>query len=156
MPELNHSIIQNAIKVLLESDSTLYDAASTNGAKLITIQQGIPLGDNYTTELLPGAFITLESERFENIGAVESQVTSAIEHHIKYKIRVIVADNSSKKNEQLLNEFQKKILDIIENNNDLSNSVDSCFPESITRVREDAKNSILVRDIIVRCVATTN
>jgi hypothetical protein len=156
MTELDHTTIEQAIEALLEANTTLYDSTSVTGTKLINIEEGLPLTNDLIPQLLPACYITLESETLKNKGSLTSNVMNVIEHDIRYKIRIAVSDIGAKESEDLLNDFQKQILDILEDNNKLSNNVDSCFPERISRVEESAHNRFFARDIILHCIKTTN
>lgn len=153
--EINHTTIEQAIEALLKADSNVFDAASTDGTKLIRIEEGLPLFSD-VTQILPGAFITLESEAFRNLGTLASNTITSFQHDIRYKIRIAVAGSGVKSTEEILNSLQKEILEVIEANNKLSDTVDSCFPESVQRVKEDDKQIIFARDIIIHCVKTSN
>ena len=156
MAEINHTTIEQAIEALLEADSDVYDNASTDGTKLISIEEGIPLASDMQTELLPGAFITMESERIRNKASLSSNSITGIEHEIRYRIRIALSDYGNKQSESILNTLQKEILEVIESNNKLSSNVDSCFPESVIRVQELANKNIFARDIVIKCIVTTN
>jgi len=156
LTELNHTTIEQAIEALLEADANVYNAASVDGTKLISIEEGIPLASDIVPELLPGAFITFESERIRNRGVVESNAMKSIEHEIRYRLRFAVGEYGNKQSEAVLNTLQKEILEVIEANNKLSATVDSCFPETINRKQELAIKNIHARDIIIRCVVTTS
>lgn len=156
MTELDHTTIEQAIEALLEANVTLYDSTSVSGTKLINIEEGLPLTNDLIPQLLPSCYITLESETLKNKGSLSSNIMDVIEHDIRYRIRIAVSDIGSKESEDLINDFQKQILDILEDNNKLSNTVDSCFPERIQRVEESAHNRFFARDIILHCVKTTN
>ena len=156
MAEINHTTIQQAIEALLKADANVFNASSTDGSKLVNIEEGIPLASDIEPAVLPAAFITLDSERIKNKGAVFSNTVSVLEHEIRYRIRFVVADTGNKESENVLNILQKEILEVIEANNKLTNNVDSCFPESINRVQESASNPVFARDIIIKCIKTTN
>ena len=154
--EIDHTAIEQAIEALIEADSTVYDENSIDGTKLKSVEEGIPLISGMQPELLPGAFITLESEVFRNRGTIGSNTVRSFEHDIRYRIRVAIGDFGNKKNESVLNSIQKKILEIIESNNKLTDNVDECFPESIQRVKETEKDAVFARDIIIKCTKTSN
>jgi len=156
MTIFNHTDIEQRFEAILEANTALYDGANTDGTKLITIEEGVPLGPGGMTQLVPGAFITVESERAITRGTSQSSSTHGIESDVRYRVVLAVGDADHKTAENRLNTFQKLIIDTIMDNDTLNSGgsdpkADMIKFESMRRERETV-NPLFIRHLIFRAI----
>ena len=151
--EIDHTANERRIESILKLNTTLFDAGSTDGTQLVAIEEGQPLVNEFVSERVPGAFISLQSETFTQKG-------TDVSHDVRYLVRIMIAEPDKKTAEVRMNSFQKLILETLEDNIQLESGgsdpkCDFSRPDFITRVKE-SNETVQSRDIILKCIITTS
>lgn len=158
--ELNHDTIKSAIVTLLQANASLYTTTGESG-ELRSIEVGYPQGNELSDKMPPYAYITNSDAQFESItpvGSITSGTLNGLVHTFHYDIVVVVNSNDARAAESELDDYQQTILETLEDDHDLSTSVDSSHPISIRKLRvtpQDEGRGFKGRVITIRCTKTT-
>lgn len=161
--ELDHDVIKQKIVAILQADTSLY-TTTAEADELRSIEVGFPQGNALSDKMPPYAFVTNSSGPFETVrsGTVVSNAVTVLHHIFHYDIVVVVNEADSRKAEVLLDDLQKRILETIEEDQDLTGigtaDVDRCVPVRIDHLRvpnHDLAKGFKGRVITLRCEKTT-
>ena len=142
--ELDHDAIKNKIKDILEGNATLYDATGALG-KVRQINVGHPDHKNGLEDVFPSIYVTNSNplDRIKIAGSItrSSESLSPLLHTFRYKIVLQEKTKGSRTTEQSLDDFQKLLLESLEEDHQLKNGgsavVDSSRPESVETFKND-------------------
>lgn len=146
--EIDHTQIKTRIKDILESNVTLYDPSSTDGTKLLSVDLGFPFNNDSIPQVMPSAFVYFENETIRRRGTDQSNAITHVEHDVKYKIAVVIAETTSKQTETQLDSFQKLILESLEENVVLNSGgtdpkADTSLVEKVNSLRKDFNGQVI-------------
>jgi len=163
--ELDHDVIKQKIVAILQANTSLYTTTAETG-ELRSIEVGFPQGGELADKMPPYAFITNSDTQFETIIPMGSEVSNKITglvHTFHYDITVVVNEKDSRTAEVELDEFQKLILQTLEDDftptGSGSGDVDGSYPTSSRKLRvrpQDEGQGFKGRVITYRCIKTTN
>ena len=160
--ELDHDAIKERIKVRLEAVVALFDANDLT--KIRAIEVGFPEGDPFDPENMDHIYIsnavTLES--ITPAGNSSDDEWKSLRHIVRYEIVTIVNASTAREAEEKLDDFQKLILEELEENPQLKTGagadplVHVCWPERVDVVRQGAFGTpVQGRKITLRCQVDT-
>ena len=163
--ELDHDIIKQKIVAILQANTALYTTTGEPN-ELRSIEVGFPQGDSLTDKMPPYAFVTNNSGPFETIRlrtAISSNAVTMLEHTFHYNITVVVNEKDSRTAEVELDDYQKRIMQTLEDDYDLTggttSAVDSSFPSRVDALRvprSDEGKGYKGRIITLTCMKVTN
>lgn len=162
MASIDHTAVKSRIESILEANSALYDASSTDGTKLTSIEPGFPFNNDLIPQIIPSAFIYKLSEINRQRGSRSGEAIVYLEHEVRYNIAFLVAETTSKVTETQLDTFEKAIIETLSANIQLKSGgsdplCDTSFPERIDLIRQNIGGKwIQGRTITLKCTMTTN
>lgn len=166
MAELDKNDIKDRMKLMVQSDVTLFDT-SKQGANthLVEVEVGWPnIAEAIKTgRIWPFAFVTSDNGMIDQMtirGSTVSNQLKELDHIIRMMVVVGVAAETARAAELLMDGFEKKILDIFEKDVQLKNGgtvlVDQCVPLLVRPHKNELLGTNrLMRDIVFKIKLTT-
>lgn len=165
MAELDYWEIKSRLELILENNSTLYNASSTDGTKLILIETGAP-NTNDMEQKLPALYIT-NDDIFDSETPpwnVSSNSGNTFEHDLTFLLIYAVAEVSPRRAEEILDDMTKTIKEVIKGNYNLQHPTNNNDPKVARSYIESVgimnpsiskNNQTSGRVMRLRCVAFT-
>lgn len=165
--ELDHNAIKQRIIAILQTNSDIWTSSLDSAEKFRTMEVGAPDLDKIAELAQPALFITNDSmiERQKRIGEIASNASTITETEFEYRI-IFTAQHGrgSVEVEELLDDFQKEILETLKANYDLRNpsggtdpKVARSWPVEIRMLNSNLLGRQLQgRTIRLRCIAHTS
>lgn len=159
--ELDHDAIKTRIVDILKASAILFDASDLT--KLRFIEVGFPDGTWENDQMFPYCFVTnsIPFESIRNEGTILSDAVTDLTHTFSYDIIFVVNSKSSREAELNLDDFQKLILQLLEDDTSLTGTgsrlVDTAFPVSVNSFRPSGTEGkgVQGRIITLRCIMNT-
>ncbi len=142
--ELDHDDIKEQIKAILEGNATLFDVTGAS-SKIRQINVGHPDHLNGLDDVFPAIYITNANplERITQSGVMvsSSDDLAPLTHTFRYKIVIQAKSKGSRFTENILDDWQKIVLETLEADHKLKNGgvrkVDGSRPEMVEVFRSD-------------------
>lgn len=128
--EIDHDAVARRIVDILQNNSTLYDEAGVD-AKLANIEAGHPHGHAWKDKIFPYAFVSFRNERTTLFGSRTGNEIHGAKHVATYDIIFGVDEKDARTAETSLNDFQKLILQTLEENIQLKDPTLSNDPKCV-------------------------
>lgn len=143
--EINHNLVKQQIVDILQNNTTLYDVDVE--LKMTYIEVGVPQGTPLPTPPTYPALWVTNSRTLETInrkGIVSSNQHAYLTHDVNYLITFMVNQQDSIEAEQILDKFQKLIMETLEADVPLATgsqtlpvSPDDSYPERVETFRQE-------------------
>ena len=142
--ELDHDAIKEQMVTILKANATLYDATGAN-SKIRQINVGHPDHTDGLDDVFPNIYITNSNplERITEAGSMtgSSESLPPLQHIFKYKIIIQAQSKGARTTENILDDWQKIVLETLEADHQLKNGgsafVDGSRPEMVETFRND-------------------
>lgn len=165
MTEINHNLVKQQIVDILQANTNLYD--TTDETKMTYLEVGVPDGNPLPTPPTYPALWVTNSRTLEIInrkGIISSNQHAYLTHDVNYLITFMVNQQDSIEAEQILDDFQKLIMETLEADVPLSTgsqtlpvSPDDSYPDRVETFRQENDGQpIRGRTITFHLKFTTN
>jgi hypothetical protein len=158
MTDIDHFGNKEKIATILAASAALVDP--DDDTKLLVMSAGRPNLDGIPIQL-PGAYVT-SSPVMDNIrsGPIVSESHQALVHTVRYLIVFGVAGTEAGDAEEKLDDFQKQIMELLEEDTTLTGVttaiVDEATPERVDHnVIKAAGDVVQLRQITLKCIIRT-
>lgn len=131
--ELDHSAIESRIVAILQANATLY-TTSGEANKLRLITKGHPFSHSWKDKVFPYCFVSFKNQRTTLFGSKTTAEIQGAKHIVAYDIVFAVNQETGRDAETALNDFQKLIIEELEENTQLVNPSGGTDPKCVDSV----------------------
>ncbi len=131
--ELDHSAIETRIVDILQANSSLY-TTTAEADKFRVITKGHPPSHSWKDKIFPYLFVSFKNSRTTLFGSKAGDDIEAARRIVSYDIVFAVNEKTGRAAETALNDFQKIIIETLEENVQLKNPVGGTDPKCVESI----------------------